>query len=175
LAACSRRRTGGSASRRCRPLGRIAGEPLSVTPAGAGLQPAREATVDERGTRPDRIVVSIDLMSLLDARAPHRVRLRNHAPAPPPHPLPETLLDLAATLNPLPCALNRCYGDGSASTPAATTQDLVALAIVRVALATGPACSRPPVAFGAATLGMRHRVIRAGPGPAASPAGHSPR
>lgn len=37
----------------------------------AGLrtgEPVREATVDERGTRPDRIVVSIDLMSLLDAR-----------------------------------------------------------------------------------------------------------
>jgi hypothetical protein len=83
------------------------------------LQPVREATVDERGTRPDRVVVSIDLMSLLDARAPHRVRLRNHAPGRRPHPLPEALLDLAATLNPLPCA-QRCYGDGPASTPAAT-------------------------------------------------------
>ena len=96
---CLRRRTvvahSGAAGRsgNCRRLARRA----------AGLrtgEPVREATVDERGTRPDRIVVSIEPMSLLEARAPRRVRLRNRTPAPPPHSLP-------SALNPL---LWRCTG-----------------------------------------------------------------
>lgn len=118
--------------------------------------------------RPGRIVISTGLLAMLDARERRAVLAHETAHLRHHHTRYQLLADAATALNPLLARIRDTisfqlerWADEHASTTVGD-RDLVARTIARVALATKDAPSDDrslAVAFGAGTLGVRHRVI----------------
>ena len=124
--------------------------------------------------RPGRIVVSTGLLAMLDTRERRAVIAHETAHLRHRHHRYQLLGDAAAALNPLLAHIRDAisfqlerWADEHASATV-SDRDLVARTIARVALAgrDAPTGHRPAaVAFGAAALGVRHRVIALGQAP----------